>query len=85
MSMTPEEIRERGFQALRERLGLAGAIRFLQVLCPGTGDYTRDRHKWLDHLTLDDWMEMARQHRAKSKKKSRRQKTRTVRSAKSRT
>jgi len=85
MSMTPEEIRERGFQALRERLGLVGTIRFLQQICPGTGDYTKDRHKWLGHLTLDDWMEMARQHRADSNKKSRQKKTRSRRSAKART
>lgn len=24
---------------------------------PGSGDYTRDRHQWLGHLSLDDLME----------------------------
>ena len=46
--LTLAEIRREGFQALLDRLGPAGAIRFLQQCDTGHGDYTRDRHKWLD-------------------------------------
>jgi len=28
--------------------------RFLRVYRAGSGDYTRDRHQWLDGLTMDD-------------------------------
>jgi len=51
---TLQEIRREGFQALVDRLGVADALRFIQQYDPGEGDYTVERHKWLDHLTLDD-------------------------------
>ncbi len=53
-TMTIPEIRREGFQALLQRLGPAGTIRFLQQFDPGFGDYTKDRHGWLDDLNLDD-------------------------------
>ena len=84
MSLKPEEIRQQGLEALRDRLGLVGMIRFLQQISPGTGDYTVDRRQWLDHLTLDDVRELVRQQRAKSKTKRPRKNSRAPRAAKSR-
>jgi hypothetical protein len=52
--MTLPEIRREGFQALLDRLGPAGAIRFLRQYDPGRGDYTKDRHQWLDSLDDED-------------------------------
>lgn len=52
--MTPEQIRSRGLRALEEALGPVGMLRFLQQFEPGQGDYTEERHKWLDDLTLED-------------------------------
>lgn len=52
--MTDEEIRREGFDALLERLGPAGAIRFIQQYEQGRGDYTRDRDQWLDSITVDE-------------------------------
>lgn len=52
--LTPAELRREGFRLLVEGLGPAEAIRFLQQYDPGQGDYTAERHKWLDHLTFDD-------------------------------
>jgi hypothetical protein len=49
-TMTLPEIRREGFQALLDRLGPAGTIRFLRQYDPGRGDYTRDRHLWLDSV-----------------------------------
>ncbi|MBI4579941.1 MAG: hypothetical protein HY718_09585 [Planctomycetes bacterium] len=46
--MTLPEVRREGFQALLDRLGPADTIRFLQQYDAGRGDYTRDRHIWLD-------------------------------------
>jgi hypothetical protein len=51
---TPEQIRIAGLQALHQALGLVGMIRFLQQYETGSGDYSKDRHAWLDRWTLDD-------------------------------
>ena len=53
-TMTIPEIRKAGIEALLDRLGPAGTIRFLQQYDPGRGDYTHDRHAWLDELSLDE-------------------------------
>ena len=53
-AMTLPEIRREGFQALLDRLGPAGAICFLRQYDPGRGDYTKDRHQWLDSLDDED-------------------------------
>ncbi len=54
MRLTQDEIYRRGLEALRERLGRAGMIRFLQQFETGQGDYARQRHEWVDRLTLDE-------------------------------
>jgi hypothetical protein len=51
---TPIEVRRDGIRALVEKLGPADAIRFIQSFDPGEGDYTAERHAWLDHLTVDE-------------------------------
>ena len=40
MHRTLDEIRREGLDALRERLGRAGLVRFLQQFETGSGDYT---------------------------------------------
>lgn len=45
---TQEQIRAAGMKALVNELGPAGAIRFLQLSHTGGGDYSGDRHRWLD-------------------------------------
>ena len=52
--MTLEQIRRKGFAALRRELGRAGMIRFLQQFEPGSGDYAHERHSWVDKTSLDD-------------------------------
>jgi hypothetical protein len=59
MAMTLEEIRRAGLEALRERLGQAGMIRFLQQFDAGQGDYASERHEWIDRTTLDDLKKLA--------------------------
>jgi hypothetical protein len=51
---TPAQLAAEGFAALVERLGMADAVRFVQLYDPGRGDYTRDRHQWLDGLTHEE-------------------------------
>jgi hypothetical protein len=43
-----------GFAALVEKLGMADAIRYVQLYDQGEGDYTRARHQWLDKLTHEE-------------------------------
>jgi hypothetical protein len=52
--MTLHEIRREGVQALLDRLGPAGTVRFLQQYELGRGDYTKERHRWLDGVTIDE-------------------------------
>jgi len=52
--LSPQEIRRKGLEALAEALGPVGMIRFLQQFDLGTGDYTKDRAKLLDDLTIDE-------------------------------
>ena len=53
------ELRKQGYQALVESLGVVGMIRFLQEVEAGSGDYTAERHQWLDDLTLSDYQNYA--------------------------
>jgi len=55
--LSPNEIRMKGLEALAEALGPVGMVRFLQQFDLGKGDYTKDRGKWLDELTIDDIIE----------------------------
>lgn len=48
------ELRREGWIALTERLGVSGAMRFLQQYDPGHGDDSVERHRLLGDLTLDD-------------------------------
>ncbi len=54
MPRTLDEVRREGLDALRQRLGRVDMVRFLQQFDTGHGDYARDRHEWVDQLTLED-------------------------------
>ncbi len=51
-NLTLHEIRKRGLEALQKALGPADMIRFLNDLQSGSGDYTKERHKWLDQYDV---------------------------------
>lgn len=53
-TLSPYELRREGWKALTERLGIAGAIRFLMQYDPGHGDYTAERRRQFADLTLDE-------------------------------
>jgi hypothetical protein len=59
--MTPQQIRVAGLAALSRELGLVGMIRFMQQFELGQGDYSKERHKWLDNYTVDDIAKMIRE------------------------
>ena len=46
-TMTLEEIRLAGLDALARELGPVGMVCFLQQFETGYGDYTRERREWL--------------------------------------
>jgi hypothetical protein len=52
--MALDEIRRAGMAALFRELGPVGAIRFLQQYETGSGDYSRDRHRWLGNPGVDE-------------------------------
>jgi len=54
MATTLNNIRKKGYKALEEALGIVGMIRFLQQFETGSGNYTQDRKKWLDSLSIED-------------------------------
>ena len=47
------EIRMEGWKALTDRLGAAGAMRFMMQYDPGHGDYSRERHALFADLSLE--------------------------------
>ena len=63
--MKVSEISRRGYQALIQELGYAGAARFLLRFESGSGDYTKERHQGLEQLTIDDFRAFIRQKREK--------------------
>ena len=38
----------------RDSQGVVDAIRFIQHFSPGEGNYTAERHQWLQQKSLDD-------------------------------
>lgn len=46
-ALTPNTLRKRGLDALAKALGPIGMVRFLQQFESGTGDYTKERLRWL--------------------------------------
>jgi hypothetical protein len=71
MRLTQDEIYRQGLEALRDRLGRAGMIRFLQQFETGQGDYARERHKWVDRLTLDDLRKLSAANKPGRKRRKR--------------
>ncbi|MBF0502388.1 MAG: hypothetical protein HQM09_19770 [Candidatus Riflebacteria bacterium] len=49
-----EEIRREGLQAVRDRLGAEGLVRFLQEFERGHSNYTKDRYQWRPEIGLEE-------------------------------
>lgn len=69
MRLTLDEIYQQGMEALRERLGRAGMVRFLQQFENGQGDYARERHAWVDSVSLDDLKSKLRRRTPRTKRR----------------
>ncbi len=58
---TLEEIRREGLDALEQRLGRVGMVRFLQLFETGSGDYVIDRREFVENTSLDSIRKLAAQ------------------------
>jgi hypothetical protein len=50
----PIVIRKLGIDVLTRELGPVGMAYFIRQYDKGDGNYTKERHAWLDDLTTDD-------------------------------
>ena len=57
-SMSLYQIRMEGWKALTERLGPAGAMRFMMQYDPGYGDYSKERREIFAAVTMDELLEL---------------------------
>ena len=62
-TMTLEQVRRTGLQALSRELGPVGLVRFLQQYEVGHGDYTKERHEWLGDPSVEDIYQEIKQNR----------------------
>ncbi|MEA3323743.1 MAG: hypothetical protein U9Q37_01195 [Euryarchaeota archaeon] len=62
-AMSPIQIKKVGLEALAEALGPVGMVRFLQLFETGSGDYTKDRDKWLGKTSVQSVVEEIKKRR----------------------
>ena len=55
-NMSDADFERHALAVLHRELGLDGLARFLRLYRSGTGDYTRDRHRWLEGATIQEIM-----------------------------
>jgi hypothetical protein len=54
--MSDEDFERHALAVLQREFGLDGLACFLRLYRSGTGDYTRDRHRWLEGATIQEIM-----------------------------
>ncbi len=57
-------IRRMGIEALTEKLGPVGMVEFIRQFDSGSGDYTKERHEWLDRLDIEAIVKQAEAKRS---------------------
>ena len=62
-TLTLEALRRAGLEALARELGPVGMARFLQQFEIGWGDYSAERHQWLDQGNAQTLSEQIRRQR----------------------
>jgi len=65
-TMTLEEIRLSGLEALARELGPVGMVRFLQQFETGHGNYSKERYQWLGKQDVRSLAEQIRRQRGNS-------------------
>jgi len=57
----PVLVRKAGMSALKKELGPVGTAYFIRQFSSGQGDYTAERHKLLENVTLDEVIKSVRE------------------------
>jgi hypothetical protein len=70
--LTNAEIRVRGWEALVEKLGSSGALRYAMLTERRRGDNERRRHRLLGGLSVDQLLTRMRRRPAPGKRRGRR-------------
>ncbi len=65
-TMTLDQVRQVGIDALHRQLGVVGMIRFLQQSETGWGDYTKDREQCLGNPNLKELFDAIKNSEAKA-------------------
>jgi len=55
IELTLNEVNDLAMDALLKALGPVDMIRFLRQYEHGSGDYTKDRHQWLNDVPFDEF------------------------------
>jgi len=53
-NLTDEEFERRTLDAIQREFGLGGLARFIMTYRSGRGDYTAERHQWLDSVSIEE-------------------------------
>jgi hypothetical protein len=64
-TLAADKIRTKGVRVLTRELGAAGMVQFMQQFSSGRGDYSKERHKILGHVTVNEIVDEIRRKRAK--------------------
>ena len=62
-TLSPNQIREIGVEALTDALGPVGMVRFLRFFETGIGNYSKERETWLNELSIRDITEEIKEKR----------------------
>jgi len=63
--MSPTVLRKAGLEAVAKALGPLGMVRFLQQFETGVGDYTKERERLLEGLSVQDIVSEVKSKRKK--------------------
>lgn len=50
-----EKIRKEGLKALKDKLGVEGMIKFIQMYSNEKGDYTKEKYENQEELTIEEF------------------------------
>ena len=50
-----EKIRREGLKALKDKLGVEGMIKFIQMYSDGNGDYTKEKYDNDEDITIEEF------------------------------
>jgi hypothetical protein len=67
----PSTVRKPRMEALNKALGPVGTVYFMRQFVTGSGDYTAERHQWLDGIDEDAFIkEVQELDRARQQKEA---------------